>query len=98
VRVGIGLRLLILRSLLVAVGLGVGTRPAKLLAEFGIGDRRRGFDVGGGDDGGRGFGGVERGAIGHAARDTEELEQIVELAVDVTADGDRGGDRLDIGF
>ena len=95
-RVGIGLRLLL--HSLVPVVLDVGAGPAELLAKFGIGDGRWGFDVGRGDNAGGGFGGIELGAIGHAARDTEELQQVVELAVDVAADGDGGGDGLNVGF
>lgn len=35
---------------------------------------------------------------GEPAADAEEFEEVVELAMDVAADGDRGGNGLDVGF
>lgn len=34
--------------------------------------------------------GIEFGAIWHSPRDAEELEKVVELAVNITTDSDRG--------
>ena len=73
-------------------------RTAQLLSDLWIGDGGRRFDVIGGDDGGGGLRGIELGAIWHSARDAEELQEVVELAVNITADGDGGCDRLDVGF
>lgn len=73
-------------------------RTAQLLSELWIGDGGWGFDVVGGNDGGGGLRGIELGAIWHSARDAEELQEVVELAVDITADSDGGCDRLYIGF
>lgn len=73
-------------------------RSAQLLSDLGIGDGGWGFDVGGGDDGGGGLRGIELGAIWHSARDAEQLEKVVELAVDITADGNGSSDGLNIGF
>lgn len=36
--------------------------------------------------------------LGDLAADPEQLEEVVELAVDVAADGDRRRDRLHVGF
>lgn len=73
-------------------------RTAHLISGLGIGDGGGRLDVGRGDDSGGVLRGIKFGAIWHSARDAEELEKVVELAVDITADCDGGSDGLDIGF
>jgi len=75
-----------------------GSDALHLLLELGIGDFGRRLDIIGGDDargGGRGFFDF---IAWDTAGDAEKLDNIVELAVEVSTDGDGGRYRLDVGF
>lgn len=69
-----------------------------LLLELGIGDFGRRLDVFGGDDALGGGGGFFDLVAWDTAGDAEKLENIIELAVEVSTDGDWGRYRLDVGF
>ena len=72
-------------------------RLGELLFELRVRDLGGRFNVFSGN-GVRGVCGDIEFFAGHSAGDFEELEEIVELAVDVTSDCDWGGDGLGIGF
>lgn len=81
---------------------GVALEAALHLAlDLGVGDARGRLEVGGVDGAGQGDGrgqGRRGSVIGHATSDTEQLEQVVELAVDVAAHGHGGPHGLDVGL
>lgn len=80
----------------------VALEPALHLAlDLWVCDAGWGLEIGGvdlaGEGDGRGLRGLG-GVVWHAASDAEELEEIVELAVDVSAYCDGRADGLDVGL
>jgi hypothetical protein len=67
-----------------------------LLAQLGVGDLGRWLDHVGADDGFGAGGRLNSSIAGHPTGDTEQLKQIIELAVNVAADGDGGDNGLDV--
>ena len=73
--------------------------PLHLALDLGVCDAGGRLEVGGVDLAGQGHGRRLRGlwcVVGHASSDAEQLEEVVELAVDVSAHGDGRPDGLDV--
>jgi len=85
-------------GILLGISTGAWDGRSQLLSQLGVRNLTRWLDVLGCDDRGGRLGGLDVILAGHAARDPEELEQVVELAMDIAADRDGGAHRLDVGL
>jgi len=90
--------LLFIIVVLTASALNAAVRATDLLLELRIGDLGRRLNIIRADDSSLSGGLLNIGFTWHTTSDSEELQQVVELTVDVTTDRDRSTDRLNVRF
>ncbi len=90
--------LLFIVVILTASALDAAVRATDLLLELWVRNLRGRLNIIRTDDSGLRSGLLDIGFTWHPTSDSEELQQIVELTMDITADRDRSTDRLDVGL